>query len=164
MLVGLLERHGLNAVMAGEAAAALRGVPSRVTDVDFVLSDRRGSLPKLKRIAADLKATVWRQYYPPGDLIRISRDTDCLQLNFWRNAESIPIRKPPECSWVVPAEPLKRAWPRSSRNPNRPKVLKALKNESDWHDRDMIRRLLALPMERRTNFLRVKIGLRGSCL
>jgi hypothetical protein len=59
---------------------------------------------------------------------------------------------------------VKRAWPRSSRNPNRPKVLKALKNESDWHDRDMIRRLLALPMERRTNFLRVKIGLRGSCL
>lgn len=43
-------------------------------------------------------------------------------------------------------------------------VLKALKKQSEWHDRDLIRRLLALPMKRRTNFLRVKIGLRRSCL
>jgi hypothetical protein len=42
--------------------------------------------------------------------------------------------------------------------------LAALKKESDAALRDQIRRLLALPMERRTHFLRKRIGLRMSCL
>lgn len=42
--------------------------------------------------------------------------------------------------------------------------LNALKRESDLALRDQIRRLLALPPERRTNFLRVRIGLRMSSL
>ena len=36
--------------------------------------------------------------------------------------------------------------------------LQALKNESDLAERDLIRRLLALPPEKRTNFLRKRIG------
>jgi len=42
--------------------------------------------------------------------------------------------------------------------------LAALKKESDAALRDQIRRLLALPMERRTHFLRKRIGFRMSCL
>ena len=42
--------------------------------------------------------------------------------------------------------------------------LEALKKESDLALRDQIRRLLALPPERRTNFLRKRIGFRVSCL
>jgi hypothetical protein len=42
--------------------------------------------------------------------------------------------------------------------------LEALKKESDLALRDQIRRLLALPPERRTNFLRKRIGFRISCL
>lgn len=42
--------------------------------------------------------------------------------------------------------------------------LEALKKESDLALRDQIRRLLALPAERRTNFLRKRIGFRISCL
>jgi hypothetical protein len=43
-------------------------------------------------------------------------------------------------------------------------LLEALKKESEFADRDMIRRWLALPPEKRTHFLRVRIGLRATCL
>ena len=42
--------------------------------------------------------------------------------------------------------------------------LAALKKESDAALTDQIRRLLALPIERRTNFLRKRIGFCSSCL
>jgi hypothetical protein len=42
--------------------------------------------------------------------------------------------------------------------------LEALKKESELALRDQIRRLLALPPERRCNFLRKRIGYRMSCL
>jgi hypothetical protein len=42
--------------------------------------------------------------------------------------------------------------------------LEALKKKSELADREMIRRWLSLPPEKRTNFLRVRVGLRGSCL
>src|ERR1035437_2376114 len=42
--------------------------------------------------------------------------------------------------------------------------LEALKKESDLAERDLIRRLLALPPEKRTHFLRKRVGIRMSCL
>jgi hypothetical protein len=42
--------------------------------------------------------------------------------------------------------------------------LEALKRESDLALRDQIRRLLALPPDRRTNFLRKRVAYRISCL
>lgn len=46
----------------------------------------------------------------------------------------------------------------------RRRKLAALKRESDRALDDQIRRWLALPPEKRTNFLRKKVGLRASCL
>lgn len=40
----------------------------------------------------------------------------------------------------------------------------ALKRESNLAERDLIRRLLALPPEKRTHFLRKRVGLRMTCL
>jgi hypothetical protein len=42
--------------------------------------------------------------------------------------------------------------------------LEALKKESDLALHDQIRRLLAVPPEKRTHFLRKRIGFRISCL
>ena len=42
--------------------------------------------------------------------------------------------------------------------------LEALKKESDLVLRDQLRRLLALPPDRRTHFLRRRLGYRISCL
>lgn len=47
---------------------------------------------------------------------------------------------------------------------NRKKQLAALKAESERNLRDQIRRLLAQPADRRTHFLRRRIGLSGSAL
>jgi hypothetical protein len=47
---------------------------------------------------------------------------------------------------------------------DRKKQLAALARESDHALRDMIRRWQALPPEHRTNFLRRRVGFRGSTL
>jgi hypothetical protein len=46
----------------------------------------------------------------------------------------------------------------------RKEKLDALKRESDLADRALIRRLLALRPEQRTNFLRKRVGICSSCL
>jgi hypothetical protein len=40
----------------------------------------------------------------------------------------------------------------------------ALKRESERAERELIRRLLALPPEKRTHFLRKRVGIRMTCL
>jgi hypothetical protein len=46
---------------------------------------------------------------------------------------------------------------------DRVKVLRQLTRESEWLESEQIRRLLALPMNKRTHFLRRRVG-RGSTL
>ena len=72
----------LEAVLIGNAAAALRGVPLTTLDLDFLFRKTRGSIAKLQRVADLLSATVMRPFYPASDLYRIIRDEDGLQLDF----------------------------------------------------------------------------------
>ena len=51
-----------------------------------------------------------------------------------------------------------------NREPSRRRQLAALKRESELELRDMIRRRLAMPLEKRTIFLRVRLPGGGSCL
>jgi hypothetical protein len=54
---------------------------------------------------------------------------------------------------------------KSSRNPKaRAEKLAQLKRESERDLLEQIRRWLALPMNKRTNFLRFRLPLGGSCL
>jgi hypothetical protein len=72
----------LEAVMIGNAAAALQGAPVTTVDFDFLFRPTPRNLTKLKAIARTLKATILRPYYPASDLYRLVRDDDGLQVDF----------------------------------------------------------------------------------
>jgi len=81
-IAALLDRHALEAVLIGNAAAALQGAPVTTIDIDFLFRKTPANLKKLKAIAKELDATLLRPYYPASGLFRIFRDTDALQIDF----------------------------------------------------------------------------------
>ena len=78
----LLERHSLEAILVGNAAAALAGAPVTTIDFDFLFRKTPVNLRKLKAIARELEAVILTPYYPVSGLFRVSRDADGLQLDF----------------------------------------------------------------------------------
>jgi predicted nucleotidyltransferase len=85
----LLEEHGLEAVLIGNAAAALQGAPVTTVDFDFMFRKTPANLRKLKAIALALGAGIKRPYYPASDLYRIVRDTDGLQIDFMATVHGV---------------------------------------------------------------------------
>jgi hypothetical protein len=169
----LLERHGLEAVLIGNAAAALQGAPVTTVDVDFLFRKTPTNLKKLKAIAADLDAVILRPYYPVSGLFRVARDADGLQLDFYAASLADITKHGNMAVWATTAPPIpgraqraprKRAVALPKPRATRKAQLEALKKESDLALRDQIRRLLALPPNRRTHFLRKRVGLRMSCI
>jgi hypothetical protein len=73
---------GLEAVLIGNAAAALQGAPVTTVDFDFLFRRTPRNLRKLKALATELRATLLRPYYPAADLFRLVRDDDGLQVDF----------------------------------------------------------------------------------
>lgn len=72
----------LEAVLIGNAAAALQGAPVTTVDFDFLFRSTPRNLSKLKTLAQKLAATILRPYYPVSDLYRVVRDDDGLQVDF----------------------------------------------------------------------------------
>lgn len=89
LVARLLSKHRLEAVLIGNAAAALHGSPVTTMDLDFMFRKTRPNLGKLKRLADDLDAMVLRPYYPASGLYRIVRDRDGLQLDFMAKIDGI---------------------------------------------------------------------------
>jgi Nucleotidyl transferase of unknown function (DUF2204) len=77
-----LREVDLDAVLIGNAAAALQGAPVTTVDFDFMFRKTPRNLAKLKALARGLRATILRPYYPVSDLYRLVRDDDGLQLDF----------------------------------------------------------------------------------
>jgi len=77
-----LERAGLEAVLIGNAAAALQGAPVTTIDFDFMFRKTPANLRKLKAFARELGATILRPYYPASDLFRVVSDDLGLQVDF----------------------------------------------------------------------------------
>ena len=76
-----LHEVGLDAVLIGNAAAALQGAPVTTIDFDFMFRKTPRNMRKLKALASRLGATVLRPYYPAAELYRLVRD-DGLQVDF----------------------------------------------------------------------------------
>ena len=85
----LLDRHGLEAVLIGNAAAALQGAPVTTVDFDFLFRRTPANVRKLSAIAAELQAVLMKPHNPVSSLLRISRDDDGLQLDFMGEIDGI---------------------------------------------------------------------------
>lgn len=79
----------LEAVLIGNAAAALQGAPVTTVDFDFLFRDTPRNLGKLKTLSRRLNATILRPYYPASDLYRVVRDDDGLQVDFMATIHGI---------------------------------------------------------------------------
>jgi hypothetical protein len=78
----ILNRHRLDVVMVGNAAAAIQGAPITTVDIDFLFRKTPVNVRKLKALTAELKGVMMRPYYPAVDMFRIMRDDDTLQIDF----------------------------------------------------------------------------------
>jgi len=81
-IVAALRAQGLEAVLIGNAAAAIHGAPVTTLDFDFMFRDTPTNLAKLKRVAAELEAMILRPYYPVSKLYRVVDDAAGLQADF----------------------------------------------------------------------------------
>ena len=81
--------HRLEAVMVGNAAAALHGAPVTTLDIDFMFRKTPTNLKKLKAVAKTLGAVILRPYYPVSDLYRVVNDERGLQLDFMAKLDGI---------------------------------------------------------------------------
>ncbi|SRR5260370_28094560 len=77
-----MERHGLEAVLIGNAGAAIHGAPVTTVDIDFLYRRTPANLRKLKRIAKDLRATLFAPFYPASTILRMMNDDETLQVDF----------------------------------------------------------------------------------
>lgn len=82
LLARVLAKHGLDAVLIGNMAAALHGAPVTTIDIDFFFRKNPRNLTKLKAVATELGAVILRPYYPVSDLFRLQRERDGLQIDF----------------------------------------------------------------------------------
>jgi predicted nucleotidyltransferase len=81
-VVAALREQALEAVLIGNAAAAIHGAPVTTLDFDFMFRDTPVNLRKLKRVAAELDAMILRPFYPVSKLYRVVNDEIGLQADF----------------------------------------------------------------------------------
>jgi predicted nucleotidyltransferase len=77
-----MQKHGLEAILIGNAGAAIHGAPVTTLDFDFMIRDTPVNMRKLKAVAKELKAVILRPYYPVSKLFRMVDDDLGLQVDF----------------------------------------------------------------------------------
>lgn len=81
-LLEAMNKHGLEAIMVGNAAAAIHGAPVTTIDSDFMFRDTPTSMRRLKAVAKELKSVVLRPHYSVSKLYRMVDDDLGLQADF----------------------------------------------------------------------------------
>ena len=78
--------HGLEVLLIGNAGAAMHGAPVTTVDIDFLYRRTPANVRKLKRIARDLRATLYAPFYPSSNMLRMMNDDETLQVDFMDQA------------------------------------------------------------------------------
>jgi len=81
-VVTALAEQKLEAVLIGNAAAAMQGAPVTTVDFDFMFRDTPTNLRKLKAMAKSLDAVILWPFYPASKLYRMVDDATGLQADF----------------------------------------------------------------------------------
>jgi len=81
-IVAALAEVRLEAILIGNAAAAIQGAPVTTVDFDFMFRATPVNLAKLKKFAVRLDAVILRPYYPMSALYRVMNDDRGLQADF----------------------------------------------------------------------------------
>jgi hypothetical protein len=81
-VVAALADVRLEAILIGNAAAAIQGAPVTTVDFDFLFRSTPPNLAKLKRFASRLEAVILRPYYPASNFYRVVNDERGLQADF----------------------------------------------------------------------------------
>lgn len=190
-VLAALRNRKLEAVLIGNAAAALHGAPVTTLDFDFLFRETATNLLKLKQVAKDCNAMILRPFYPVSKLYRMVNDDLGLQADFMpmihgirsfegvraratervigglplliASLDDIIVRKPHADSPRLATKRRKSPAGRKAAA-SRGQTLAALPQESDKQLEELIRRRLALPLEKRMNFLRKRLPGGGSCL
>src|SRR6059036_2842415 len=81
-VVAALTAVRLEAIMIGNAAAAIQGAPVTTVDFDFMFRATPVNVAKLKRFARRMDAVILRPYYPASALYRVMNDDRGLQVDF----------------------------------------------------------------------------------
>jgi len=163
-----MHEHGLEAILIGNEAAALQGVSVATMGFEFLFRKTPANVRKLKAIAKSLDATILKTQHPGSELFRLTRVTDMLNVNFVDEVHSTSsveelrdrtmVMHPDGYPFLVASladiERIKAEMTKQE----------ALRAESERALIEQIRRLLSLPMDQRTHFLRKRIGIRASCL
>ncbi len=84
-----LREQGLEAVLIGNAAAAVHGAPVTTLDIDFFIRRTPANIRKLKSLAQSLGAMAFMPLFPVSGFFRLSRDTDALQLDFMTRLDGV---------------------------------------------------------------------------
>jgi len=77
-----LDECGLEAVLIGNAAAALQGAPVTTLDFDFMFRKTPANLKRLKRLAQALEASIYKPFYPASGLFRLVNEEQGIQIDF----------------------------------------------------------------------------------
>ena len=77
-----IERRGLDAILIGNAGAAMHGAPVTTVDIDFLIRRTAANRKKLTAIASDLGAVLYRPFYPVSRVVRMMNDDETLQVDF----------------------------------------------------------------------------------
>ena len=72
----------LEAVMVGNAAAAINGAPVTTIDIDFMFRKTPTNMRKLKVFAEELDAQILKPYYPVSSLYRVVNEDIGMQIDF----------------------------------------------------------------------------------
>jgi hypothetical protein len=84
-----LDEVRLEAILIGNAAAAIQGSPVTTVDFDFMFRATPANLAKLKKFAARMEAMILRPYYPVSALYRVTNDDRGLQADFMASIHGV---------------------------------------------------------------------------